>query len=208
MDFGRSALIVIDVQNDFCPGGALSVKGGDEIVSPINSIMNKFYRVIATQDWHPEDHLSFASNHRGKSIYDEVEINGIKQVLWPAHCVMGSNGAGFHPDLDQNRFHLIIRKGTDPQIDSYSAFLENDKKTKTGLEGYIRSNNIEEVFLCGLATDYCVFFTAMDAAELGFKTTVILDLCRGVDMPENNIRRSINIMIGKGITMINISEIL
>ncbi len=203
----KNALIVIDVQNDFCPGGNLAVNEGDKVVPVINSISSKFYKVIATQDWHPANHLSFAKNHPGKNVYDVVDLNGVSQVLWPEHCVQGTKGAQFHPELNTDGFHLILRKGTNPEIDSYSAFMENDKKTKTGLEAYLKSLGIEQVFLCGLATDYCVFFSAMDAVTLGFETYVIIDACKGVDFPEGNIEKALNTMKEKGIKIIDSSEL-
>lgn len=203
MSKNDNAFVVIDVQNDFCPGGALAVNEGDIIVPVINSIMDRFYRVVATQDWHPENQVSFASNHKGKNEFDEIPLDGILQTLWPVHCVAGTDGASFHPDLETEKFDLILRKGTNPEIDSYSAFLENDRKTKTGLEGYLKSLDIRNLFLCGLATDFCVFYSAMDAVNLGFETFVILDACRGIDMPENNIEQAIDKMKESGIEIIS-----
>ncbi len=203
----ESALIIVDVQNDFCPGGALEVKEGDKVVPVINKISNRFYKVIATQDWHPENHLSFASNHPGKKVQDIIDLNGIQQVLWPVHCVQGTKGADFHPELDLRPVDLIIRKGTNPQIDSYSAFFENDKKTSTGLEYYLKGLGIKKVFLTGLATDYCVFFSAMDSVKLGFETYVIIDATRGVDFPEGNIEKSLKAMKEAGIKIINSGDI-
>lgn len=198
----KNVILIIDVQNDFCPAGALAVNEGEEVVPVINSIQDKFYRVIATQDWHPAEHISFASNHKGKNVYDVIEIDGIKQVLWPAHCVAGTFGADFHKGLNITNFHLILRKGWDVMIDSYSAFLENDKKTLTGLSGYLKALNIEQVFVSGLATDYCVYYSAMDAVRYGFETYVIIDACRGVDIPANNIQRTICSMENNGIKII------
>ncbi len=203
-----SALIVIDVQNDFCPGGRLAIKDGDKVIPIINDISCKFHKIIATQDWHPQSHISFAKNHPGKNPNDVVEINGIKQVLWPEHCVMGTRGADFHSDLSTIKFNLILRKGTNPKIDSYSAFTENDKKTITGLEGYLRGLGISRPFFCGLATDYCVFCSAMDATRLGFESSVIIDACRGVDVPENNVKKSIDTMQENGINIIISKELL
>ncbi len=176
------ALIVIDVQNDFCPGGALAVPGGDEIVAPINALMAEVDAVVLTQDWHPAGHSSFASSHDGKAPYDMVEMPYGPQVLWPDHCVIGSAGAAFHPDLDTERADLIIRKGYTPSIDSYSAFFENDRRTPTGLEGYLRTRGIERLTLVGLATDFCVNYSALDAAKLDFSVTVREDLCRAIDL--------------------------
>ncbi len=174
------ALIVIDVQNDFCPGGALAVAGGDEIVPDINAAMNDFTAVILTQDWHPAGHSSFASTHDAAPM-SVTEMPYGPQVLWPDHCIQGSTGAQFHPNLHVDRADLIIRKGYNPAIDSYSAFFENDKTTPTGLEGYLRTRGIDTLTLVGLATDFCVNYSAVDAARLGFKVTVQTDLCRAID---------------------------
>lgn len=176
------ALIVIDVQNDFCPGGALAVPEGNKIVPGINALMAEAAAVILTQDWHPAGHSSFASSHVGKSPYDMTEMHYGPQVLWPDHCIQGSDGAGFHPDLHSDRADLVIRKGYNPAIDSYSAFFENDQTTPTGLEGYLRTRGIDTLVMVGLATDFCVNFSAVDAARLGFKTTVREDLCRAIDL--------------------------
>ncbi len=199
----KNVLLVIDVQNDFCPGGNLAVPDGDKVVPIINSISDKFYRVVATQDWHPANHLSFAKNHSGKKEYNVIDVNGVEQVLWPEHCVQGSKGAQFHPDLNTDRFNLILRKGTNPNIDSYSAFMENDKKTVTGLGGYLKKLDIKEVYLCGLATDYCVFYSAIDAVTLGFKTYLIIDACRGVDFPQGSVQKALNTMGKKGVKIVN-----
>ena len=176
------ALIVIDVQNDFCPGGALAVPGGDEIVAGINALMGEFEAVILTQDWHPAGHSSFASSHDGKNPYEVIEMPYGPQVLWPDHCIQGSMGDKFHMELHQDRADLIIRKGYNPAIDSYSAFFENDHKTPTGLEGYLRTRGISELTMVGLALDFCVNFSAVDAAKLGFDVTVREDLCRAIDL--------------------------
>lgn len=176
------ALIVIDVQNDFCPGGALAVPGGNDIVSGINALMGSFDAVILTQDWHPQGHSSFATSHASKAPYDLVEMPYGPQVLWPDHCVQGSLGAALHADLNADRADLIIRKGYNPAIDSYSAFFENDQTTPTGLEGYLRSRGLTDLTLVGLATDFCVNFSALDAAKLGFDVTVDLSLCRAIDL--------------------------
>ena len=162
----HAVLLVIDVQKDFCPGGALAVNGGDRIIPLINKIMEKFERVVATQDWHPVEHTSFAVNHKGKKVLDTVAVHGITQVLWPEHCVQGTEGADFHPDLEKRYFNLILRKGMNPELDSYSAFFENDKTTSTGLEYYLKGLGLSHVYICGLATDYCVYYSAMDALKL------------------------------------------
>jgi len=171
----KSALIIVDVQNDFCPGGALEVKEGDKIIPIINLISSKFYKVIATQDWHPKDHISFADNYAQHNAFDVIKISDIEQVLWPKHCVMGELGADFHPNLDTRYIDLIIRKGTNRKIDSYSAFFENDKSTITGLEGYLKALSIDSIYVSGLATDYCVFYTAMDGIKLGFNVYIVED---------------------------------
>ncbi len=177
-----SALIVIDVQHDFCPGGALAVPEGDSIVPGINGAMVEFPAVILTQDWHPARHSSFASEHPGKDPFDTVEMPYGQQVLWPDHCIQGSHGAAFHDGLDTTRADLIIRKGYDPAIDSYSAFFENDHATPTGLHGYLQTRGVTEVTLVGLATDFCVKFSGLDAARLGYAVTLRQDLARGIDL--------------------------
>lgn len=176
------ALIVIDVQNDFCPGGALAVAGGDEIISRINGLIGDFATVVLTQDWHPADHASFAANHPGAAPFSLTTMPYGPQVLWPTHCVQGTKGADFHADLRTDPAHLVIRKGFRPQIDSYSAFFENDHSTATGLDGYLRSRGVTDVTLVGLATDYCVAYSALDAARLGFRATVLEGACRAIDL--------------------------
>ena len=178
----ETALLVIDVQNDFCPGGALAVAGGDEIVPGINAILGDFGVVVFTQDWHPSEHKSFASQHAGQAPMSVVEMPYGPQVLWPDHCVQGTKGAAFHPDLDTRPADLILRKGFRREIDSYSAFFENDHQTPTGLEGYLRTRGVRDVVLVGLATDFCVNYSAVDAARAGFGVTVRQDLCRAIDM--------------------------
>ena len=175
------ALIVVDVQNDFCPGGALAVAGGDQIVAQINNVMADYDAVILTQDWHPAGHSSFASSHEAE-VFSNIAMPYGPQVLWPDHCVQGSFGAAFHKDLVTDRADLILRKGYRPGIDSYSAFFENDRSTATGLEGYLKSRGILDVTLVGLATDYCVAYSALDAARLGFAVSVDTALCRAIDM--------------------------
>ena len=175
------ALIVVDVQNDFCPGGALAVAGGDEIVVQINNRMADFDAVILTQDWHPAGHSSFASSHKA-DVFSSIEMPYGPQVLWPDHCVQGSFGAAFHKDLATDWADLILRKGYRPGIDSYSAFFENDHSTATGLEGYLKTRGVRDVTFVGLATDYCVAYSALDAARLGFAVSVDTALCRAIDM--------------------------
>jgi nicotinamidase/pyrazinamidase len=177
-----SALLVIDMQYDFCPGGALAVPEGDSIVPGINVAMAAFPAVILTQDWHPAGHSSFASEHPGKAPFDMVEMPYGPQVLWPDHCIQGSHGSAFHADLDTTRADLIIRKGMTPEIDSYSAFFENDHATPTGLHGYLQTRGIDDLTLVGLATDFCVKFSGLDAARLGYRVTLRQDLVRGIDL--------------------------
>ena len=178
----KKALLVIDVQNDFCPAGALEVAGGNEIIPYINEEMAKYECVVLTQDWHPKGHSSFATSHEGKNPLELIKMPYGDQVLWPDHCVQGSKGSEFHPDLNIEQANAIIRKGSNPFIDSYSAFFENDKKTPTGLDGYLKSLEIEKINLVGLATDFCVNYSAQDAANLGYKVSVLEKMCRAIDL--------------------------
>jgi len=178
----KTALLIIDVQNDFCPAGALAVVGGNEIIPHINEEMAKYDCVVLTQDWHPKGHSSFATSHEGKNPLELIKMPYGDQVLWPDHCIQGSKGAEFHPDLNIEQANAIIRKGSNPFIDSYSAFFENDRKTPTGLDGYFKSLEIERINLVGLATDFCVNFSAQDAANLGYKVSVLEKMCRAIDL--------------------------
>ena len=178
----KTALLVIDLQNDFCPAGALEVSGGNEIVSDINQEMKKYDCVVLTQDWHPKGHSSFAISHEGKNPLDVVKMPYGDQVLWPEHCIQGSKGAEFHYKLDTERASAVIRKGSNPLIDSYSAFFENDRRTATGLDGYFKTLGIEKIYLVGLATDFCVNYSAQDAAKLGYKVSVFEGMCRAIDL--------------------------
>ena len=178
----KTALLIIDVQNDFCPAGALEVAGGNEIISDINREMKKYDCVVLTQDWHPKGHSSFAISHEGKNPLDVVEMPYGDQVLWPEHCVQGSRGAEFHCELDTDRANAVIRKGSNPLVDSYSAFFENDRTTATGLDGYFKSLGIEKINLVGLATDFCVNYSAQDAAKLGYNVSVFEGMCRAIDL--------------------------
>ncbi|SOC13818.1 bifunctional nicotinamidase/pyrazinamidase [Rhodobacter maris] len=178
----QDALIVIDIQNDFCPGGALAVAGGDEILPQVNALMAQFPISVLTQDWHPENHTSFAANHPGAAPFSPLQMPYGMQTLWPSHCVQGSEGADFHPGLDVERAELILRKGFRPGIDSYSAFFENDRTTATGLAGYLRERGITRLTFVGLALDYCVGWSALDAARLGFEVRVIESACRAIDL--------------------------
>jgi len=175
------ALLIVDLQNDFCPGGALPVPDGDAIVPTVNALVEGFDHVVQTQDWHPDGHQSFASSHPDHDPMDVIEVDYGEQILWPDHCVQGSEGAAFHPDLDTTQTQLIIRKGFRREIDSYSAFCENDGETRTGLTGYLRDREIDTLYLCGLATDFCVKWSAVDGRNEGFDVYVVEDATRGID---------------------------
>ena len=177
-----AALIVIDVQNDFCTGGALAVAGGEEVVPLVNRIARRFPIRVLTQDWHSPDHKSFAASHPGAEAFSVTEMPYGSQVLWPVHCVQGTPGAEFHPELETDMADLVLRKGFRPQVDSYSAFFENDRSTPTGLAGYLRERGVGEVWLAGLATDFCVAYSALDAIALGFRATLLEDACRAIDL--------------------------
>jgi nicotinamidase/pyrazinamidase len=194
-------LLIIDVQNDFCPGGALAVPGGDEIVPLVNRLARDSAHVILTQDWHPPGHSSFASAHPGAESFTMAEMPYGSQILWPDHCVQGSAGAAFHPGLEVTRAELVLRKGYHPAIDSYSAFRENDRRTATGLAAYLRERSFERVTLCGLATDFCVLYSALDAAAAGFATTVVLDACRGIDR-DGSIALALDEMRAAGVALV------
>jgi len=203
----NDALLIVDMQYDFMPGGALPVEEGDLIIEDINEVAKLFKErkgiIVLTQDWHPKDHLSFASNHPGKNPGDEYQTEAIGPVLWPDHCVQGSKGAKFHDNLNSNLAHAIIRKGYNPEIDSYSGFRENDKKSETGLAGYLKSFNINRIFVCGLALDYCCFSTAIDGVDFGFQVYLIVDLTKGIDLPPGNISNSLIQMIDKDIKILD-----
>jgi nicotinamidase/pyrazinamidase len=194
----HEALIVIDIQNDFCPGGSLAVAGGDQIIEAVNALMDEFSCVVLTQDWHPADHTSFADNHPGAAAFSLTEMPYGPQVLWPRHCVQGSKGAEFHPALRTDPAQLIIRKGFRAGIDSYSAFFENDKVTATGLDSYLRNRGISHVTLVGLALDYCVAYSAVDAAKLGYGVTVLESACRAIDL-NGSLENARNEMIDVGV---------
>lgn len=194
------ALIVIDVQNDFCPGGALAVAGGDGIVPGVNARMADFGVVVLTQDWHPAEHASFAANHPGAAPFSVTQMPYGPQVLWPTHCVQGTAGAAFHPGLRTDPAQMVIRKGFRPGIDSYSAFFENDRTTPTGLEGYLRTRGVAEITLVGLATDFCVAYSALDAARLGFRVTVTMDLCRAIDL-DGSLAAAVGQMAAAGVRL-------
>lgn len=176
------ALLVIDIQNDFCPGGALAVPNGDSIIPTVNQLIEKFDHIIQTQDWHPEGHHSFASSHANKNPYDSIELDYGTQVLWPNHCIQGTKGAEFHPDLNTLKTQVIIRKGFRKEIDSYSTFFENDQKTSTGLTGYLKQRGITELYAVGLATDFCVKWSVLDGINEGFSMHIIKDAVQGIDL--------------------------
>ena len=190
IDRRRDALIVVDVQNDFCPGGALAVAGGDAVVPVVNRLTGAFDHVVLTQDWHPAGHASFASSHAGRQPFEQVEMAYGSQTLWPDHCVQGSEGAAFHPALATDAVRLVLRKGCDAAIDSYSAFFENDRTTATGLTGWLRALGVARVFLVGLATDFCVHDSAMDARREGFEAVLVEDACRAIDL-EGSLQRAL-----------------
>ncbi len=198
----REVLIVTDPQLDFCPGGALAVPQGDQIVPVVNRLARDFAHVIVTQDWHPAGHLSFASAHPGRRPFETIEVEYGPQTLWPDHCVQGSQGAAFHPGLDIAQVELVIRKGYRADIDSYSAFRENDRKTPTGLAGYLRERGFERVTLCGLASDFCVFFSAIDAVAAGFATAVALDASRAIDI-DGSLARALTAMRAAGVVLLD-----
>ncbi|MFW9939973.1 MAG: bifunctional nicotinamidase/pyrazinamidase [Candidatus Thorarchaeota archaeon] len=204
----KDALIIVDMQNDFIPGGSLAVEEGDLIINDINKVGKKFKKrkslVVLTQDWHPQNHKSFASNHPGKIPGDEFtsEDGSIGPVLWPDHCVQNTRGAEFHKDLKIDLGDRIIKKGMNPNVDSYSGFQDNDKKSETGLREYLNSENIKRIFICGLALDYCCYFTAMDGIDFGYEVYFLVNLTRGVDLPEGNVKNTLETMKEKGIKFV------
>lgn len=190
------ALIVVDIQNDFIPGGSLAVPAGNEIIPIVNRLEKKFLLVVATQDWHPESHLSFASNHPGKNAYETVIVDGLEQILWPDHCLQGEKGAMFPAEFDDRRVEAIFRKGTDPRIDSYSGFFDNGRKKSTGLGDYLKGRGVRQVYLCGLAAEYCVLYTALDAVELGFETYYLEDATRALS--QEGFRQAKELILSRG----------
>ncbi|MDR3477502.1 MAG: bifunctional nicotinamidase/pyrazinamidase [Gammaproteobacteria bacterium] len=204
----QSALILVDIQNDFCGGGSLAVPDGDAIVPLANQLQPHFQLVIATQDWHPQDHMSFASNHPGHQVGEVMVLNDLNQVLWPNHCVQDSHGAELHPALDITRINKIVFKGVDRTIDSYSAFFDNAHLRSTGLADYLKEHGIQDVYIMGLATDYCVKFSCIDAATLGFNTHVIIDACRGIDLAVGDIQKSIQEMEEHGVTVLKFQDVI
>ena len=203
-----NALLVVDIQNDFLPGGALAVPEGDRVIPIINQLTDHFDLVLATQDWHPPNHASFAANHPGHKPGEVIDLDGIPQILWPVHCVQHSSGSAFSPQLRTDRFAKIFQKGTDPKIDSYSTFFDNAKLRSTGLDDYLRNREVEEIFICGLATDYCVKFSVLDSRTLGFRSHVIEDACRGVNLRPDDSQQAIEEMRAVGASIIDSGQIL
>lgn len=205
---GQKALIVVDIQNDFMPDGALPVHDAYEVVPVANRLMQEFEIVAATQDWHPPDHQSFASEHAGKDVGQVIDLHGLEQVLWPVHCVQNSPGADFVKGLDVGQFTKIFQKGVDVEIDSYSGFFDNGRRRDTGLARWLRDQGVTDVVVCGVATDYCVKFTALDAIDEGFATTLVIDGCRGVDLNDGDVDAAIAQMAEKGIVIATSDEVL
>jgi nicotinamidase/pyrazinamidase len=200
-------LIIVDVQNDFCSGGALPVPDGQQVVPVISRVMARFDLVVATQDWHPADHGSFAVNHPGRRPGEQIELDGLPQVLWPAHCVQGTPGAELHPGLDRSRIARVFRKGTNARIDSYSGFFDNGRRSSTGLGEYLKAQGAGEVYVAGLATDYCVKATAIDAVGLGLPTRLIEDACRGIELRPGDVRQAIAQMRQQGIVVVQSGDL-
>ena len=193
------ALIIVDVQKDFVDGGALAVPGGSEVVPVINALQAGFDLIVATQDWHPADHASFAANHPGKQPFDRIDLHGLPQTLWPVHCVQGTPGADFAPGLDRTGWERVFQKGADPEIDSYSGFFDNGRRRATGLGDYLHGRGVDEVTVVGLATDYCVKFTALDAREAGLRVRLVTDACRGVEVQSGDTDRALNELRAAGV---------
>jgi nicotinamidase/pyrazinamidase len=202
------ALLIVDVQNDFIPGGTLAVSGGDIIVPIINDIQEKFDFIVATQDWHPADHGSFASNHPEKSVGEFVLLQGVNQILWPDHCVQGTLGGEFHPDLNRDKWKPVFQKGTQCEVDSYSGFFDNNKQGDTGLSSFLKENGVREIFVCGLAADYCVKFTVLDGISEGFKAHLFVDATKAVNLQTEDFERAISEMENAGAVMIQSSQYL
>lgn len=195
----QHALILVDLQNDFLPGGALGVPGGDEVIPLANRLMDDFEIIVASQDWHPPDHGSFAANHPGRQVFENIDLHGLPQTLWPVHCVQGSPGAEFAPGLEAGRITRVFRKGTRPEVDSYSGLFDNGRRHSTGLAEWLHEQGVTRVTVCGLATDYCVKFTALDAVAEGFDVTLHLPACRGVDLQAGDIAAAVEAMREKGV---------
>lgn len=201
----KKALLLVDLQNDFCPGGNLAVNEGDKVIPIANELQNFFDLIIATKDWHPKDHMSLAINHPNHQVGDVICVDGLNQVLWPVHCLQNSKGAEFHVDLNTEKIKKVFHKGIDKKIDSYSAFFDNAHKRSTGLSDYLYEQNINEIYIMGLATDYCVKYTALDAIHLGLITNVIIDGCRGVELQAGDTEKAITEMVKAGVVIVNSS---
>jgi len=199
---GQEILVIVDVQNDFCPGGALAVPEGDQIVPAVNRLAAGFAHVVLTQDWHPPGHASFASSHVRKQPFDTIDLSYGRQILWPDHCVQGTAGAAFHPGLDVPHAELVLRKGFGSEIDSYSAFFENDRRTPTGLISYLKERRFDRITVCGLATDFCVFYSAIDGRQAGFEVTVVIGACRGIDV-DGSLAGAMRAMTEAGVTLLH-----
>ena len=202
-----NALVLVDIQNDFLPGGALAVPDGDAVIPIANRLQPIFPIVVATQDWHPPNHGSFAANHPGKKVFERIDLNGLPQTLWPVHCVQHTKGAEFGSALNRERITRVSPKGTDPAVDSYSGFFDNGHRRATGLGEWLKDRGVTDVYVCGLATDYCVKFTALDAAQLGFKTHLVVDACRGVNLSPNDVQEAIVEMQCAGIHVLQSADL-
>jgi nicotinamidase/pyrazinamidase len=203
----NKALLLVDLQYDFCPGGALAVPRGDEVIAVANRLAGHFDLVVATQDWHPRDHGSFAANHPGSKPYDVIDLEGLEQVLWPVHCVQGSRGAELHDDIDQKRIARVFHKGSDPRVDSYSGFYDNGRRNSTGLGEWLKGKGVTSIYVLGLATDYCVKFTALDGVRDGFDMYLVEDGCRPVEVAVGDGERAIEVMRAAGVTVIDSGDI-
>lgn len=203
----KKALILVDLQNDFCEGGNLAVSGAEAIIPIINDLQPAFDLIVATKDWHPQDHSSFAANHPNQQTGDVIQINNVSQILWPVHCVQQSHGAEFHPKLNIDHIHHVVFKGTDKKIDSYSAFFDNARLRSTGLNDYLLQEHVEEIYLAGLATDYCVKYSTLDAVHLGFKVFVIADACQGVELKKGDTALALDEMQKAGAKIINSTQV-
>ena len=201
------ALVLVDIQNDFVPGGALAVREGDRVAPVANELMRQFELVVATQDWHPPDHASFAANHPGKKVGEMIELGGLPQVLWPVHCVQGTRGAEFVAELDVSRVTQVFRKGTDPEIDSYSGFYDNGWRRATGMGDWLKDRGVRELFVMGLATDYCVKFTALDGRRLGFEVSLVEEGCRGVELRLGDVAKALEEMRAAGVRVVGKKEV-
>jgi nicotinamidase/pyrazinamidase len=202
------ALLIVDVQNDFLPNGALAVADGDQVIPVINALQDQFDLVVATQDWHPADHGSFAANHPDKKVGDFIDLNGVQQILWPVHCVQGSKGADFHVDLNKDKWVAVFQKGTQQNVDSYSGFFDNNRQGDTGLSAFLKGKDVEELYVCGLATDYCVKFTVLDGLSEGFKTYLIADGTKAVNLQPEDYDRALNEMELNGAHIITSADII